>query len=175
MLVGLFMLTFVRGDTTERAVIDEEVAKKLLQDDQITVRIVQELLKLNFNSEVLALMHLLFNQLLVVRWLFSHEKVELRAMPQFPQLEFARIIDSLASSDEKSAFQLEHNILTTEIADSINSAFATNYSGGAQTREGQNEDLATVLPDEEVISPFRIGTVHTLVSEFLGTLMLSQS
>ena len=96
-------------------------------------------------------------------------------MPQFPQLEFDRIIDSLVSSDEKSAFQLEHNILTTEIADSINSAFSTNYSGGAQTREGQNEDLATVLPDEEVLSPFRIGTVHTLVSEFLGTLMLSQS
>ena len=104
MLVGLFMLTFVRGDTTERAVIDEEVAKKLLQDDQIKVRIVQELLKLNFNSEVLALMHFLFNQLLVVRQLFSHEKVQLRAMPQFPQLEFARIINSLASSDEKSAF-----------------------------------------------------------------------
>ena len=74
-LVGLIVLTFVRGDTTERADIDEEVAKKLLQEDQITVKIVQELLKLNFNPEVLALMHLLFNQLLVVRQLFSHEKV----------------------------------------------------------------------------------------------------
>ena len=85
-------------------------------------------------------------------------------MPQFPQLEFARIINSLASSDEKSAFQLQHNILTTEIADSINSAFATNYRWGAQTSVEQNEDLATVLPDEEVLSPFRIGTVHTLVN-----------
>ena len=75
------MLTFVRGDTTERADTDEEVAKKLLQEDQITVKIVQELLKLNFNPEVLALMHLLFNQLLVVRQLFSHETVQLRAMP----------------------------------------------------------------------------------------------
>ena len=84
-LVGLFILTF--GDTTERVNTDEEVAKKLLQEDQITVKIVQELLKLNFNPEVLALMHLLFNQLLVVRQLFSHEKV------QFPQLEFDRIID----------------------------------------------------------------------------------
>ena len=80
-LVGLIVLTFVRGDTTERADIDEEEAKKLLQEDQITVKIVQELLKLNFNPEVLALMHLLFNQLLVVRQLFSHEKVQLRAMP----------------------------------------------------------------------------------------------
>ena len=57
-LVGLIVLTFVRGDTTERADIDEEEAKKLLQEDQITVKIVQELLKLNFNPEVLALMHL---------------------------------------------------------------------------------------------------------------------
>ena len=74
-LVSLFVLNFVKGDTTEREVIDEEVARKLLQDDQITVRIVQELLKLNFNPEVKALMHLLFNQLLVVRQLFSHETV----------------------------------------------------------------------------------------------------
>merc|ERR1711895_376031 len=117
-------------------------------------------------------MHMIFNQLLIVRWLFSHEKVELRAMPQ---LEFDRIVDSVATSDEKSAFQLESNILTTEIADSINPAFSTNYSGGVQTLEGQNEDLATVLPDEEIISPLRMGTVHTLVSEFLGTLMLSHS
>ena len=174
-LVVLFVLTLVQGEDTEREVIDVEVAKKFLQDDQVTVKIVQELLNLNFNPEVKALMHMIFNQLLIVRWLFSHEKVELRAMPQFPQLEFDRIVDSLATSDEKSAFQLESNILTTEIADSINSAFTTNYSGGAQTIEGQNEDLATVLPDEEIISPLRIGTVHTLVSEFLGTLMLSLS
>ena len=174
-MVGLIVFTFVRGETTERADIDEEEAKKLLQEDQITVKIVQELLKLNFNPEVLALMHLLFNQLLVVRQLFSHEKVQLQAMPQFPQLEFQRIKASLISSEEKSAFQLDHDILTTEIADSINTAFATNYNGGDQISTGQNEALATVLPDEEVLSPFRIGTVHTLVSEFLGTLMLSQS
>ena len=35
--------------------------------------------------------------------------------------------------------------------------------------------MATVLLDEEIISPLRMGTIHTLVSEFLGTLMLSQS
>ena len=77
-MVGLILLTFVRGETTERPEIDEEEAKKLLQEDQITVKIVQELLKLNFNPEVLALMHLLFNQLLVVRQLFSHEKVQFK-------------------------------------------------------------------------------------------------
>ena len=74
-MVGLILLTFVRGETTESSEISEEDAKKLLQEDQITVKIVEELIKLNFNPEVLALMHLLFNQLLVVRQLFSHEKV----------------------------------------------------------------------------------------------------
>ena len=174
-LVVIFVLTFVQGDETELGTSDAEGAKTFLQNDEVTVKIVNELLNLNFNSEVQAIMHMLFNHLLIVRWLFSHDKVEWRAMPQFPQLEFDRIVDSLATSDEKSAFQLESNILTTEIADSINSAFTTNYSGGAQTIEGQNEDLATVLPDEEIISPLRMGTIHTLVSEFLGTLMLSQS
>ena len=35
------------------------------------------------------------------------------------------------------------------------------------------ESLANILPAEEVISPLRIGTVNTLVSQFLGTLMLA--
>ena len=61
-MVSLILLTFIRGETTERPEINEEEAKKLLQDDQITVKIVEELLRLNFNPEVLALMHLLFNQ-----------------------------------------------------------------------------------------------------------------
>ena len=81
-LVVVFVLTLVQGDETEREVIDVEGAKKFLQDDQVTVKIVQELLNLNFNPEVKALMHMIFNQLLIVRWLFSHEKVELRAIPQ---------------------------------------------------------------------------------------------
>ena len=174
-LVVIFVLTLVQGDETEREVIDVEGAKKFLQDDQVTVKIVQELLNLNFNPEVKALMHMIFNQLLIVRWLFSHDEVELRAMPQFPQLEFDRIVNSLATSDEKSAFKLESSILTKEIADSINPVFSTNYSGGVLTLEDQIENLATVLPPEEMISPLRFGTVHTLVSEFLGTLMLSHS
>ena len=72
-LVVLFVLTLVQGEETEREVIDVEVAKKFLQDDQVTVKIVQELINLNFNPEVKALMHMIFNQLLIVRWLFSHE------------------------------------------------------------------------------------------------------
>ena len=90
-------------------------------------------------------------------------------------MEFDIILASLNSNEEKSAFQLDQDIIKTEIADSINTAFATNYEGGGQIRPGQNEALATVLPDEEVLSPLRIGTVNTLVSQFLGTLMLSES
>ena len=103
-LVGLIFLALVKGETTESSEISEEEAKKLLQEDEITVKIVEELVKLNFNPEVLALMHLLFNQLLVVRQLFSHEKVQLQAMPQFPQLEFNKILSILNSSEEKISF-----------------------------------------------------------------------
>ena len=74
-LVVIFVLTLVQGDETEREVIDVEGAKKFLQNDQVTVKIVQELLNLNFNPEVKALMHMIFNQLLIVRWLFSHERL----------------------------------------------------------------------------------------------------
>ena len=52
-LVVLFVLTLVQGEETEREVIDVEVAKKFLQDDQVTVKIVQELLNLNFSPEVI--------------------------------------------------------------------------------------------------------------------------
>ena len=79
-------------------------------------------------------------------------------MPQFPQLEFDRILAPLNSSDEESAFKLDQDIIKAEIADSINTAFATNYNGGGQILAGQNEALATVLPDEEILSPLRIGT-----------------
>ena len=35
------------------------------------------------------------------------------------------------------------------------------------------ESLANILPTEEAISPLRIGTVNTLVSQFMGTLILA--
>ena len=155
-LVGLIFLALVRGETTEgseSSETTEEEAKKLLQEEEITLKIVEELVKLKFNPEVLALMHLLFNELLVVRQLFSHKKVQLQAMPQFPQLEFDRILASLGSNEEETAFKLEHDIIKTEIADSINAAFKTTYEGGGLIEEGQLESLAALLPDEEVISP----------------------
>ena len=50
-LVVIFVLTLVQGNETDLGVIDAEGAKKFLQNDQVTVKIVQELLNLNFNSE----------------------------------------------------------------------------------------------------------------------------
>ena len=38
-LVVLFVLTLVQGEETEREVIDVEVAKKFLQDDQVTINL----------------------------------------------------------------------------------------------------------------------------------------
>ena len=125
-LVGLIFLALVRGETAEESEISEtseEKAKKLLQEDDITLKIVEELVKLKFNPEVLALMHLIFNQLQVARQLFSNEKVQLQAMPQFPQLEFDKILATLSFSEEQTAFKLEHNLINTEIANSINAAF----------------------------------------------------
>ena len=105
-LFGLIFVALVRGDTDEETEsLDTslvEKAKKFLQKDDFTLKIVEELVKLRFNPELMALMHLLFNQLLVARQLFSHEKVNLQAMPQFPQLEFDKILVTLSSQEEQT-------------------------------------------------------------------------
>ena len=133
-LFGLIFLALVRGDTDEETeslgTSLVEKAKQFLQEDEITLKIMEELVKLWFNPEVMALIHLIFNQLLVARQLFSHEKVKLQAMPQFLQLEFDRILATLSSQEEQTAFKLEHNLINTEIANSINVAFKTTYEGG---------------------------------------------
>ena len=58
-------------------------------------------------------------------------------MPQFPQLEFDKILATLSSQEEQTAFKLEHNLINTEIANSINVAFETTYSGGAKLLQGK--------------------------------------
>ena len=173
-VVALSVLTFVQGEETELGTSDLESTMTFLQNDDVTVKIVNELLDLGFNPQVQAIMHMLFNHLLIVRWLFSHDDVELKSMPQFPQLESERVFESLSTDEEKEAFKLERSILIRDIAGFINPVFSTNYSGGAMVID-EIENLAHVLPPEEMISPLRYGTIHTLVSEFLGTLMLSNS
>ena len=109
-LFSLIFVALVRGETNEETEsLDTslvEKAKKVFQEDEITLKIVEELVKLRFNPEVMALMHLLFNQLLVARQLVSHEKVNLQAMPQFPQLEFDKILVTLSSQEEQTTFKL---------------------------------------------------------------------
>ena len=66
-------------------------------------------------------------------------------------------------------------MISTEIASSINVAFETTYTGGNKVTKGEVESLDSILPTEEVISPLKVGTVNTLVSQFLGTLMLADT
>ena len=80
-LLGLICVTAASG---EIGVIDEEgetevldttlvdKARQFLQEDKITLKIVEEFVKLKFNPEVKTLMHLLPNQLLMSRQLFDH-------------------------------------------------------------------------------------------------------
>ena len=136
-LVVISVLTFVQGEETELGTSDLESTMTFLQNDDVTVKIVNELLDLGFNPQVQAIMHMLFNHLLIVRWLFSHNEVELKSMPQFPQLESERVFESLSTDEEKEAFKLERSILIREIAGFINPAFSTNYSGGALTSVDQ--------------------------------------
>ena len=107
-----------------------EKKKKFLQEDEVTLKIVDKFEKLGFNPETKALMHLLLNQLLVSRQLFGHGRENLRRMPQFPQLEYDRILGTLDSLEKQEAFKLEHEMINTEIASSINVAFETTYTGG---------------------------------------------
>ena len=93
-------------------------------------------------------------------------------MPQFPQLEYDKILETLDYTEKNEAFKLEQEQISTEIASYINLAFDTTYTGVNIVTKGEVESLDSILPTKELISPLRIGTVHTLVSQFLGTLML---
>ena len=179
-LLGLICVALVSGDTAEGETEDldtnwVEKAKKFLQEDEITLKIVEEFEKLRFNPELKALMHLLLNQLLVSRQLFGHGRENLQKMPQFPQLEYERNLETLSSPEKQEAFKLEPEMINTEIASSINVAFETTYTGGDKVIKGEVESLDSILPTEEVISPLRVGTINTLVSQLLGTLMMADT
>ena len=66
------------GETEVLDTILVEKARKILQEDEITLKIVEEFVKLKFNPEVKSLMHLLLNQLLVSRQLFGHGRENLQ-------------------------------------------------------------------------------------------------
>ena len=124
-LLGLICVALVSRETE---VIDEEgetedldttlveKARKFLQEDEITLKIVEEFVKLKFNLEVKSLMHLLLNQLLVSRQLFGHGRENLQKMQQFPQIEYDKILETLNSTEKQEAFKLEQRQISTEIA-----------------------------------------------------------
>ena len=130
-----------------------EKARKILQEDEITLKIVEEFVKLKFNPEVKSLMHLLLNQLLVSRQLFGHGTENLQKMPQFPQLEYDKILETLDSLEKQEAFKLKQEQINTEIAGYINLAFDTTYTGGNIVTKCEIESLDSILPIEEFISP----------------------
>ena len=89
-------------------------------------------------------------------------------MPEFNQLEFDRTLRALETQEKQEAFKREHEQISSEIASYINLSFDTTYTGGTMISSGEVESLANLLPAEELISPLRKGSVHTLVSQFLG-------
>ena len=102
-----------------------EKAKKFLQDDEITLKIVKEFFKLKFNPELRTLMHLSLNQLLVSRQLLGHGRDNLQKMPEFPQLEYDKILHTLETSEKQEAFKQELEQISAEIACYINLPFET--------------------------------------------------
>ena len=77
-LLGLFCIIVVCQESNEEVtgtlkptMVDR--AKEYLQDDDITLQIVEKFFELNFNPELKALMHLSLNHLLVVRQLLAHD------------------------------------------------------------------------------------------------------
>ena len=148
-LFSFLGLICVTATSEEIGVLDEEgetevldttlveKARKILQEDEITLKIVEEFVKLKFNPEVKSLMHLLLNQLLVSRQLFGHGTENLQKMPQFPQLEYDKILETLDSPEKQEAFKLKQEQLNTEIAGYINLAFDTTYTGGNIVTKGE--------------------------------------
>ena len=74
------------------------------------------------------------------------------------------------------AFQTAYRARGNEIGNLINTKFGTHYSGGhfVSRSSQEKESLASLLPLDEILSPLRRQTVHTLLSRFLGTLELGQ-
>ena len=118
-------------------------------------------------------MHLSLNNLLVTRQLLGQSRHNLQKMPEFHQPEFDKISEGLETQEKQDAFKREYEQISAEIASYIDFPFDTTYTGGSKVSQGEVDALDSLLLAEELISPLRKSSVHTLVSQFLGTLMLS--
>ena len=106
-----------------------EKAKEFLKDDEVTLQIVTQFFRLNFNPELQALMHLSLNNLLVTRQLLGQGRHNLQKMPEFHQLEFDMILQTLEAQEKQEAFKREYEQISAEIASNIDSPFDTTYTG----------------------------------------------
>ena len=112
-LLGLFCIMVVCEESNEEetgiltpTMVDR--AKEYLQDDTITLQIVEKFFELNFNPELKVLMHLSLNHLLVARQILAHDSDNLIKMPEFNQLEYDTTLKALNTSEKKEAFKEEY-------------------------------------------------------------------
>ena len=78
-------------------------------------------------------------------------------------------------AEDVLAFQNAYKAKGNEIGSLINTKFGTYYSGGKFVSKSsqEKESLASLLSLDEILSPFRRQTFHTLLSRFLGILELA--
>ena len=101
-LFGLFCMVAVCEESHEvetkppiPSLVDK--AKAFLQDDPITLQIVEMFYELDFRG----LMHFSLNHLLVSRELFAHNSYNLAKSPDFNQLELDVTMNALDTSEKK--------------------------------------------------------------------------
>ena len=109
-----------------------EKAKVLLENDPITLEIVDKFYELNFTYELKAMIHFSLNHLLVIRELFACESFTLKKYPYFNQLEFETALKVLDTPEKQEIFKIEHEEISAEIASLINVPYDTMYKGGIE-------------------------------------------
>ena len=151
----------------------KEGLKQHLESDPVTSTILTSIYSQNFSEEVINLLHLSMNSLLVTSSLFASSDLENYAnkftMPRAPnaiQSEVeSRIVHLRLSAPDVKDFQTAYKVRGNEIGNLINTKFGTHYSGGHFVSRSNQEkvSLASLLSLDEILSPLRRQTVHTLL------------
>ena len=119
-------------------------------------------------------MHLSLNSLLISRELFASNAYSLPQAPDFIELEIEEIWGEFDNNQSRIEYRTDYGIKRSDIASLIDLPFGTQFKGGQFTEPAQDESLTNLLPVEELVSPLRKNTVHTLISRFLGTLEMAE-
>ena len=120
-------------------------------------------------------MHLSLNNLLISSELFASNAYSFPKAQDFIQLEIEDILGALEDNQTSIDYKTEYKLISSDIATLIDMPFGTQFKRGHFTEPAQVESLTNLLPDEELISPFRKNTVHTLLSRYLGTLEVAEA